>query len=184
MHTDIRTKYTKTLIQDTFFELLKTTPLKKISVKKICEKAEINRSTFYHHFIDVYDLIEQVENTYINRFIEYSNRETSLDSAMEYICNYVANNHEIYMLIATHSLDIQFMHKIYDISYSRYRDQFIQKYPDWPEDTRRYMYDYIVSGTLGVLTDWIENGMEISPKEIAIIISQLHEKILDIPTKY
>lgn len=42
-------------------ELLKTTDFDKITVKKLCEKAEVNRSTFYAHFIDIYDLMDKME---------------------------------------------------------------------------------------------------------------------------
>ncbi len=43
MKTDARTQYTKKVIRECFFELLKETPLNKITVKGICERAQINR---------------------------------------------------------------------------------------------------------------------------------------------
>lgn len=42
-------------------ELMKVTDFDKITVKKICEKAEVNRSTFYAHFIDIYDMMDKME---------------------------------------------------------------------------------------------------------------------------
>ena len=50
--SDRRTKRTEKLIQEAFFELLKTTPADKITVRQICEQADINRSTFYDHYED------------------------------------------------------------------------------------------------------------------------------------
>lgn len=46
-------------IQDVLLELLKTKEIRKITVKDICTSAQINRSTFYAHYIDVPDLMEQ-----------------------------------------------------------------------------------------------------------------------------
>ena len=38
-------------------ELMNTTPFEKITVRLICEKAKVNRSTFYAHYMDIYDMI-------------------------------------------------------------------------------------------------------------------------------
>lgn len=50
MKTDARVRYTVHMIQNVFLELLKEKPVAKITVKEICEHAEINRSTFYKHY--------------------------------------------------------------------------------------------------------------------------------------
>ncbi|MBO5473038.1 MAG: TetR family transcriptional regulator [Lachnospiraceae bacterium] len=40
---------------------MKSTAFEKITVKKLCEKAEVNRSTFYAHFTDIYDMLDKME---------------------------------------------------------------------------------------------------------------------------
>ena len=54
MATDRRTKYTKSVIRQALFDLLKEKPLNKITVTDICKMADINRSTFYSYYEDVY----------------------------------------------------------------------------------------------------------------------------------
>ena len=61
MGQDARVRYTKMMIQVNFVSLLKQKPLNKITVKEICEAAEINRATFYRYYLDVFDLMEQLE---------------------------------------------------------------------------------------------------------------------------
>ena len=56
------------MIQNVFLELLKEKPVAKITVKEICGHAEINRSTFYKHYQDVYDLMEKLENEAVEAF--------------------------------------------------------------------------------------------------------------------
>ena len=68
MKTDARVRYTVHMIQNVFLELLKEKPVAKITVKEICEHAEINRSTFYKHYQDVYDLMEKLENEAVEAF--------------------------------------------------------------------------------------------------------------------
>lgn len=59
---DPRTIRTRRLIMNAFNELSRTKEFSSITVKDISEKAMINRATFYHHFIDKYELLERVLN--------------------------------------------------------------------------------------------------------------------------
>jgi len=49
MKTDARTRYTLKVIEKSLITLLKEKPMNKITVKELCELAEINRATFYTH---------------------------------------------------------------------------------------------------------------------------------------
>ena len=61
MKTDVRTRFTKKVIVEAFLSLLREKPLSKITVKEVCEIADINRSTFYKYYLDCFDLVEQLE---------------------------------------------------------------------------------------------------------------------------
>lgn len=57
-----RTKLTKQIIKQSFFALLKEKPISKITVTKICEESGINRTTFCKCYLDVWDLLNQIES--------------------------------------------------------------------------------------------------------------------------
>ena len=61
---DRRTKYTKTIIKDTFLNLLENKDITNITVTEICKEADINRATFYRYYIDIYDLLTKVEEEF------------------------------------------------------------------------------------------------------------------------
>lgn len=48
-------------MEQAMLELMNTTPFEKITVRLICDNAGVNRSTFYAHYADIYDMIEQME---------------------------------------------------------------------------------------------------------------------------
>lgn len=61
---------TKARIRTAFLELLKKKHYAKISVREIAEKANINRSTFYLHYQDVYDLLDQIEEQLNSQLVD------------------------------------------------------------------------------------------------------------------
>lgn len=61
MKTDARVRYTKKRIREAFFQLLSEKELARITVTEICDLAEINRTTFYKHYLDTSDLLEKIE---------------------------------------------------------------------------------------------------------------------------
>ena len=57
-------------IINAFIELRASRPLEKIMITELCEKADINKSTFYAYFKDIYDLSDQLEEQVIKRVLE------------------------------------------------------------------------------------------------------------------
>lgn len=58
--TDLRVIKTKANIKNTFIELLLKKDFTQITIQNILDQALINRSTFYKHYLDKYDLAEQL----------------------------------------------------------------------------------------------------------------------------
>ena len=48
-------------MENALLELLRDKPFEKITVRLICERAGVNRSTFYAHYSDIFDMIQQME---------------------------------------------------------------------------------------------------------------------------
>ena len=58
--TDRRTVMTKGMIQDALLELLQNTPYEKITVTALCKQSEITRATFYLHYNNIDDVLEEL----------------------------------------------------------------------------------------------------------------------------
>lgn len=70
---DLRIEKTRKSIINAFLEMRSKKELEKVTVKEICEKAQINKSTFYSHYHDIYDLSEQLETELVHSIIEQMN---------------------------------------------------------------------------------------------------------------
>ena len=66
--TDARLRYTQRILKESLLALLKQKPINKITVKEVCELAELNRATFYAHYSDCFALLEQIENELLEAF--------------------------------------------------------------------------------------------------------------------
>ena len=66
---DLRVIKTKKNIRDTFIELRKTYSVDEIKVNMLCEKAMINKTTFYNHYQDIYALSEELETMVVDNFL-------------------------------------------------------------------------------------------------------------------
>ncbi|WP_101773588.1 TetR/AcrR family transcriptional regulator [Peptostreptococcus faecalis] len=65
---DLRVIKTKKLIKESFLQLRKKEPLEKIKVTEICKIALINKTTFYKHYRDIFDLSEELEKEAFENF--------------------------------------------------------------------------------------------------------------------
>ena len=66
---DLRVIKTKNNIRDAFLELRKKHTLDEIKVNVLCEKAMVNKTTFYNHYQDIYDLSEELEIEVLDNFL-------------------------------------------------------------------------------------------------------------------
>ncbi len=59
---DRRIRYTKQVIKETFLKMLERNSFSKITVTELCRMAEINRGTFYLHYYDMNDVLDDIFN--------------------------------------------------------------------------------------------------------------------------
>lgn len=62
-----RIRMTKRLMKDALMELLARKNLVNISVKEICETADVHRTTFYLHYSDPAELLREIEQDFLDQ---------------------------------------------------------------------------------------------------------------------
>ena len=65
---NLRFQQTERKIRNIFLELLRKNDISKISIKEICSLANINRTTFYLHHEDIYELMQCIESDMFHYF--------------------------------------------------------------------------------------------------------------------
>lgn len=95
--TDKRTLKTKKALQEALAQLLTDRVLRKITVQEVADIAQVNRVTFYKHYLDIYDLYEQMEAEVLSELglLILNYREKSKDEFCEGLLDYIEANPEI-----------------------------------------------------------------------------------------
>lgn len=77
MTIDRRIRKSQIAIRDAFIELLQHQQLEQVTVQQIADLADVNRSTFYTHYYDKYDLLEKLEDQQLEEIKTFINDNTS-----------------------------------------------------------------------------------------------------------
>lgn len=181
MANDTRTRVTKILIKESFLELLKTTSLNKITVTKICENADINRVTFYKHYLDVFDLYEQTMNDTILQSVESmleNYRITDLKGAILAVFQDVNDHVNEYNILFSDKVDYYHLSKCFSLCISKISKIEDLSIPNIPQEERVLLKTYFSYGGYGVLSDWVMRGMIERPEEMADRLYGIMERII------
>lgn len=175
---DRRVRKTKKAMHHALAELLLKKPLANISVREISELADINRGTFYLHYRDVYDMVENLQNEIFEKFNDIVNNHESAKNTDELfpllteLFNLLAENAELAKVLMGKNGDAAFVDKLKCVI----RDKCFanaKKFGIKNDDALEYFYNYIVSGCTGIAGAWLNNGMRESPVEMANITKNL-----------
>ncbi len=181
MKTDARVRYTKRVIRENFFSLLKKQPINKISVTNICSLAEINRATFYRYYADPFDVMRQTEEEFISSLralIEKADNKNITDTIL-IIINAMRQNSVEYVLLFSENGDPSFFDRLIEESYSIKKSAIEQLFPKGSPIHREWLYLFMTHGFTSILKSWAIDGMKEEPIEVANFINQLNNTVLN-----
>lgn len=168
---DARVRYTRMIIEKSFLELLQEKPVGKITVTELCEKAQINRATFYKHYLDIPDLLEKIEEDLFSTIRASFGVETiKMRPFLVKMVRYTRDNQDRFMALGGDHGDPNLMTKTFVVCYESAYPLVEQNMPGMQENERKMLYHFLSHGAGAVLTWWIKNGMQESPEEIADFI--------------
>ncbi|MDE7244822.1 MAG: TetR/AcrR family transcriptional regulator [Oscillospiraceae bacterium] len=180
MKTDARVRYTRKVIQDAFLQLLKEKPVAKITVKEICDMAEINRGTFYKHYQDCYDLLEKIEDDGLREFEKMlaSIKASGTQAALTAILNTLRNNSQLILTQGNPADNQRFINRLAGCCFL-YMEQWFGSVSESGGSIakRDAGFAFLAGGSSSVIEWWLRRGMKEPPEEIAAWVIALSEKV-------
>jgi AcrR family transcriptional regulator len=187
LSTDRRIIRTKEAIRDALISLMEEKGFEAVSVMDITTRANINRGTFYLHYQDKYDLLEQIQAGILKDFTAMVSKASAMDFTvtlstdeplplivmmLEYIDNNAALMHAVLGLKGAIGLQTQIKKTIEQnllvngpLAKILNEENLIVPI--------NYFISYVASAHLGVIQEWLQSGRNETPKEMALFLSKL-----------
>lgn len=174
-----RSRLTRMLLKQAYIRLMHERQPAKITVKDICEGAQVNRSTFYLHYTQPNDILIELEDEAIRQVSE-SMRSiggsigASAD-ARQYLfvfLRYIQKNDELFRTLLVENSDPHFRRKLFDFAMAMAANAF----DITMEETRKNtVYRFIISGSIDLLTQWIRSDYAASEQAEGELLYNLCE---------
>lgn len=168
-----------------FLELLEEKDFEYITVKEICKKAGVNRSTFYLHYETISDLLSESAE-YINRhFIDYM-KINSVDFMSklndcpieelnlitpEYLIPYLSyiKEHKSIFKTSVKNASVLSMGKSYSAMVKYVIDPIMNRFKI-PQERRNYIMSFYISGLMAIISEWLKDDCKESVENLIAII--------------
>ena len=182
-------KYFNTAVRmdEALIALMQRKDFEYITVKELCDKAGVNRSTFYLHYENMADLLEETLQYIMDTFLKCFESDTvttiekiknapikELDFVKEdYLHPYlefVKSNSHIYK--AAFDNKIYEADKKYKSLYAYIIEPVLNRF-EFAENERRFIASFYIHGITGIVKEWVETGCKEDVAEITRLIVQL-----------
>lgn len=175
--TDRRIIKSKKAIQSAFLEMLLDVGFDAITVKDMTEKADISRKTFYLHYLDKYDLLNEIVDGTIEELTELCEKKKDLGFVEGTVLwFYYFENHKPFFnaLFSTEST-ITFRHRLLDFI----MEQLNLKLEEVSsQKNTEVLRKFMAMAVLGVLESYVLNQFHVGIEEIAKQVGELLEQII------
>lgn len=167
--------------------LLEKKDFEYISIKEICDKAEVNRSTFYLHYENITDLLKETTQYILDNFLSYFSVDTKnisegfsecelkelLFITPEYITPYltfIKENQRVFRTALKQFGTMDFG-GVYEKMYLHIFNPILTRF-EFPLEERRYVMKFYLSGITAVATEWLNGGCAEDINTIAKVIDE------------
>ncbi|MBD2868233.1 TetR/AcrR family transcriptional regulator [Paenibacillus arenilitoris] len=181
--TDPRIIRTKQMLRNALIDLINEKGFEGTTIRDLMQKAGLNRGTFYLHYRDKYDLLEQSKEDMLGDILEIVKNIDPIQ-----IMKYAARNepHPVFLkLFDFYTQHAEFFKVLLgpkgDPAYPVQLKRIMQKHlfdklsllqSEYLPVPREFIIAYLASANLGVIQHWLESGMQLSPREMALLITR------------
>lgn len=177
-NTDRRVKRTKKALRDALLSLLEKKPITEISVTELTTLADVNRATFYFYYTDLLDMLQQIQNEAYQSFKEVISESTPSITTIEGFTDYAES---LLTYCKEHEALVKFIIKndTNNQLYKQIQTLMLNNIPNSKEvfdvnNPARYSTNYILNAMVGIMIDWMDEGMKIPPHELAEFCAHIY----------
>ena len=173
MAVNRRVVLTNRMIKDALISLMDEKDFSKITISDICNRADVNRSTFYSHYTDTKQVLNEIEDDILSRLPVVEDNSSDLRLAIGNILSFVKDNSDLISIMMIKRKDTGFVEKLIGSVFEHYEHL---SYAD--DETRtRLNYIFCVNGIIGIIKERISSDFSISLEAFTDIVLSLAVKV-------
>ena len=176
---DRRVRRTRERLKQAMTDLLMEKPVREITVRELTERADVNRGTFYAHYADIYDMLEQLENETLAAFEELLDRHAPEDLARDLtpllteVFSFAEQQKALmYAFFGQQTAD-RFLGRFSQVIYDKCLREWAGLYPLGDVSGPNYYLEFVVAGTVNLVRTWGRRGFRETPEEMAALTGRL-----------
>lgn len=154
-----RVALTKRLVQEALLMLLRRKSIYKISIRELCEKAGINRSTFYNHYGSQYDVLSEIAQAYLVSIESAIDAADISDKGSVYqrvalVLQHIEDNIELSQMLINNNIDATFSERLFSLP--KIEELLNDALSEMQEkDEKRAVISFAIHGSYKLIQDWI-----------------------------
>ncbi len=175
---DRRVRKTRMQLRAGLTQLMRQKPIKDITVRELAQLVDINRCTFYLHYRDIYDMVEQVEQEVFEEFeaLVLAHPSSELQhkplAILRDLYLFFSANADLCAAFLGGNGDMSFFNKLISLLRERVFEFWRQERKKDPEQFD-YFFSFIASGCIGMIREWFSRDMRETPEQMADLTEQL-----------
>lgn len=172
---------TKKALEESLKHLLAKKPVNKITINDIVTDCGVNRTTFYYHFRDIYDLIEWSCEEDARQVLQNNITYETWEKGLLAIFYAVRENKPFILNVYRHVSQEQITRYLYQVVHSLLM-RVVEECAEGmkvQEEEKRFIADFYKYAFVGLMLEWIGRDMQEDPEQIVKHLSALIEG--DIP---
>ncbi len=180
-----RVRLTKTLLKDALLKMLREQPIHTISIRDLCEKAGINRTTFYHHYGSQYDLLNDITGRFLSQIAQRlaaadADSQESVQERVTVVFRYLEENLSVSRLLLNSNVDPSFAEKLFSLP--KISDLMNASLKSCADPLQKHaVVSFAVHGSYYLLQEWINSDLRPGAEEQAGIILELARRVCSDP---
>ncbi len=168
-----RTTMTKKLLQNSLIEILAKKPIHEITIKEVCDNADINRSTFYRHYNTPHALLDEIyDNVYADIMAittKYRNESFNSAELLTQILTYCEKNRKLCLVLLSENGELKI-----GKSFSERITQSVIISTDFnSSELQMYVVQFVAAGMANFIWTWLKNENRLPAKTVARGVSTL-----------
>ena len=181
---DRRVRKTRAQLRAGLARLMQKKNIREITVTELVDEVDINRSTFYLHYEDIYQMLESIEQEIMEEIrlsitsnpIEPLTSTDKAQSFLVHIFTYLEENREICNALLGPHGDMAFVEQTEKLVAETVFESLANQFPKTTPDLL-YTYSFCLTGLVGMLKSWLSSESPESPQYMADLTHKLFTNI-------